>query len=82
LDVFAVHCVGGGLGILLVAMFGAAPIIAQFGSLIICLIWSLGVTYVIAKALNLVVPMRVSPEDEAQGLDIASHGEQAYDLTS
>jgi ammonium transporter, Amt family len=82
LDVFAVHCVGGGLGIILVAIFGAAPIVAQFGSLAICLIWTMGMTYVIAKALNAVVPMRVSAEDEAQGLDIASHGEEAYHLDS
>jgi ammonium transporter, Amt family len=82
LDVFAVHCVGGGLGILLVALFGAAPIVAQFGSLVICLLWTVVMTYAIAKALTLVVPMRVSAEDEAQGLDISSHGEQAYDLTS
>jgi ammonium transporter, Amt family len=82
LDVFAVHCVGGGLGIILVALFGAAPVIAQFGSLIICLIWTLVVTYTLAKGLSFVVPMRVSAEDEAQGLDIASHGERAYDLDS
>jgi ammonium transporter, Amt family len=82
LDVFAVHCVGGGLGIILVALFGAAPIIAQIGSLLICVFWTISVTFCIATVLNKVVPMRVSADDEAQGLDIASHGEQAYILDS
>jgi Amt family ammonium transporter len=82
LDVFAVHCVGGGLGIILVAAFGEAPMVAQFGSLVICLLWTVIMTYIIAKLVTVVVPMRVSAEDEVQGLDIASHGEQAYTLDS
>lgn len=82
LDVFAVHCVGGGLGIILVALFGAAPMLAQFGSLAICLAWTVVMTIIIAKGVDGIVPMRVSAEDEVQGLDITSHGEQAYNLES
>jgi ammonium transporter, Amt family len=79
LDVFAVHCMGGGLGIVLLAVFGAAPIVAQLGSLAICFVWTIVVTYVIARFLNTFVPMRVGAEAEAEGLDLSTHGERAYD---
>jgi ammonium transporter, Amt family len=78
LDVFAVHGVGGSLGIILLAVFGAAPIGAQLGSLVICIAWTAIMTYVIARVLRGLVPMRVSPEEEFQGLDISVHGERAY----
>jgi Amt family ammonium transporter len=78
LDVFAVHGVGGALGILLLAVFGEAPFLSQVGSLVICVVWTVFMTYVIAQLLRGIVPMRVSPEDEAQGLDVSAHGERAY----
>ncbi|NJM83470.1 MAG: ammonium transporter [Tabrizicola sp.] len=78
LDVFAVHCVGGSLGIILLAVFGAAPVTAQVGSLVICIAWTVTMTYVIAQLLRGLIPMRVTPEEEVQGLDIAVHGERAY----
>jgi ammonium transporter, Amt family len=78
LDVFAVHGVGGALGIILLAVFGAAPVAAQLGSLAICVIWTVVMTYFIAQLLRGLVPMRVTPEEEVQGLDIATHGERAY----
>lgn len=36
------------------------------------------VTYIVAKAINLFVPLRVSEEDESMGLDLTLHGEKAY----
>jgi ammonium transporter, Amt family len=78
LDVFAVHCVGGSLGIILLAVFGAAPVVAQLGSLVICIGWTVGMTYAIAQLLRGLMPMRATPEEEVQGLDIAVHGERAY----
>ena len=45
-------------------------------------VWTLVTTFLIAKAVGLVTPMRVDPETETNGLDIASHGERAYELTS
>jgi ammonium transporter, Amt family len=78
LDVFAVHGVGGALGTILLAVFGKAPVLAQVGSLVICLGWTVLMTYVIAQLLRGIIPMRVSPEDEAQGLDYSAHGERAY----
>ena len=82
LDVFAVHCVGGALGTVLLAVFGAASFLAQIGSLVICIGWTVLMTYVIAQLLRGIIPMRVSPEDESQGLDFAAHGERAYLLDS
>ena len=79
LDVFAVHGVGGIFGTICVAVVGAASWTAQLGALAIVGAFTVVLTYVIAKAVNLITPMRVSGEDEAQGLDLALHGEQAYD---
>ncbi|MCU0905778.1 MAG: ammonium transporter [Tabrizicola sp.] len=78
LDVFAVHGVGGALGIVLLAVFGEATFLAQVGSLLVCVIWTVLMTYVIAQLLRGIIPMRVSPEDESQGLDYSTHGERAY----
>lgn len=78
LDVFAVHCVGGSLGTILLAVFGVAPVSAQLGSLAICLVWTVLMTYVIAQLLRGIIPMRVTPEEESQGLDFSAHGERAY----
>jgi ammonium transporter, Amt family len=78
LDVFAVHGVGGSLGIILLAVFGAAPVAAQVGSLAICIAWTVVMTYSIAQLVRGLIPMRVAPEEEVQGLDIAVHGERAY----
>jgi Amt family ammonium transporter len=35
-------------------------------------------TYVLAKALNMSIGLRVSPMEEEVGLDISSHGERSY----
>jgi Amt family ammonium transporter len=39
-------------------------------------------TYLIARAVNAVIPLRVSDEEEATGLDQALHSESAYDFGS
>ncbi len=44
------------------------------------LVYSAVLTWVILKLVGLLLPLRVSPEDEAQGLDIAEHDERGYDL--
>jgi ammonium transporter, Amt family len=43
-------------------------------------VYSFGATFVIAKAIGLVMKTRVTPEDEVAGLDTAIHGESAYDF--
>ncbi|MGB8649861.1 MAG: ammonium transporter [Mycobacteriales bacterium] len=42
--------------------------------------WAFGMTFLLARALNRVLPLRVSQEDEYTGLDQALHAETAYDL--
>jgi Amt family ammonium transporter len=82
LDVFAVHGVGGIFGTIMIAAFGAGTWTAQLGALALVGAWTLGTTYVIAKLVGMVTPMRVDIESEHTGLDLASHGERAYDMNS
>jgi Amt family ammonium transporter len=96
LDVFAVHGVGGMLGSLLVAVFvapalggvGYAPgmdLAQQLGAQAIAVAataaWSTVATIALIKLIGVVVGVRVRTEDEYEGLDLASHGERAYDHT-
>jgi Amt family ammonium transporter len=41
-------------------------------------IWSGVVSFVLFKLIDLVIGLRVTEEDEREGLDVASHGERAY----
>lgn len=82
LDVFAVHGVGGIFGTIMIAAFGAASWTAQLGSLVIVGVFTTVVTVVLIKLVSLFTPLRVDEESEYNGLDISSHGERAYDITS
>ena len=82
LDVFAVHGVGGIFGTIMIAAFGAASWTAQLGSLAIVGVFTTVVTVVLIKLVSLFTPLRVDEESEYNGLDISSHGERAYDITS
>jgi Amt family ammonium transporter len=82
LDVFAVHGIGGVFGTIMLAAFGYAGWTEQLGSIFIVGIFTIVMTVLIAKCISLLIPMRASEEEEISGLDIASHGERAYDLVS
>ncbi len=83
LDVFAVHGVGGIFGTLMIIVFGSdVSATAQLGGLAIVGVWTIVMTYLIAKAVMQITPLRVDEETEEQGLDINVHGERAYDMTS
>ncbi|MGH1425230.1 MAG: ammonium transporter [Pseudooceanicola sp.] len=82
LDVFAVHGVGGIFGTIMIAAFGAGSWAAQLGSLAIVGVFTVVVTFVLAKLVGMVMPMRVDQETETTGLDLAQHGERAYDHVS
>jgi ammonium transporter, Amt family len=94
LDVFAVHGVGGMLGSLLVAFFAAASlggvgyaqgmdlpkqVGAQLLGIVVGAGWSVVATFALAKLIGMVAPLRVGPEVEEEGLDLATHGERAYE---
>ncbi|MGH7012692.1 MAG: ammonium transporter [Stellaceae bacterium] len=94
LDVFAVHGVGGMVGALLVAAL-AAPVLGGVGygpgmnlgrqiaaqaiGVAVAAAWSAVATFAIVKLLAAVTGLRVSVEEESDGLDLATHGERAYD---
>ena len=82
LDVFAVHGVGGIFGTIMIAVFGAGAWGAQLGALAIVGVFTIVMSIVLVKLTGLIFPIRVNEEDEFTGLDLASHGERAYDLTS
>jgi Amt family ammonium transporter len=50
----------------------------QLQGVLITVIWSAVVAYIAFKLVDLVIGLRVSEEEEREGLDIASHGETAY----
>ena len=88
LDVIAVHLVGGIIGSVLLGILaeeaygGLVGSVDQLGrqalSVVIALAYSFGVTYVIAKVLDMTMGIRASEEEERSGLDLALHEEQAY----
>lgn len=95
LDVFAVHGVGGMIGSLLLAVFispsfggtGFAEgmtlgcqIVAQIAGVGIVAVWSGIATVVCSLMVSMVIPMRVSEDEEREGLDITSHGERAWEF--
>jgi Amt family ammonium transporter len=95
LDVFAVHGIGGMLGSLLVVAFAlpqlggasfghelsaSAQLGAQAIGVAATAVWSVLCTVVIIKLLGATVGIRVSAEHQREGLDLATHGERAYDF--
>lgn len=82
LDVFAVHGLGGIFGTVMLAVFGQADMRAQLGSLAIVGIYTLVLTWIIARLTAFAMAPRVDHESEINGLDLSQHGERAYDFTS
>ena len=82
LDVFAVHGVGGMFGIIMLVVFGHAGAVEQLGGLAVVGVWTIVTTTAIILVVKAIFPLRVGEEDEATGLDLTSHGERAYDMTS
>ncbi|MBI5143915.1 MAG: ammonium transporter, partial [Candidatus Omnitrophica bacterium] len=96
LDAFGVHGVGGTVGALATGLFAQKIINSagnnglffgnpsQVGIQAIgasaTMVYSIAVTFVILKVLDLVMGLRVSDEDEVVGLDITQHEESAYTL--
>jgi Amt family ammonium transporter len=95
LDVVGVHGVGGIVGGILLAFFAderiggtdgvffgeAGLLVSQLIAIGSVLVFSFVVTYGIAKVLDALVGLRVSPEAERVGLDQTEHAESAYNLT-
>jgi Amt family ammonium transporter len=92
LDVFAVHGVGGIAGALATGVFAVAAIggfagliegnatqlVNQVIAVVATIAFAGAGTFVIIKVIDLVLGLRVQPEHEEMGLDLAVHGEAAY----
>ncbi len=91
LDVIAVHLVGGILGSLMLGFLASDQIntvaggfdqfVKQLESVVIALVYSFGVSYVLAMAIKMTIGLRVTEDEERRGLDITLHDEQAYALS-
>ena len=66
----------------MIAVFGIGTWTAQLGSLAIVGIYTTVVTVTLIYICKAVTELRVDAETENTGLDLASHGERAYDITS
>ena len=95
LDVFPVHGVGGILGTLLAGVFVAAglggigyaegmnmgsQLGVQLTGVIATIVFTAVTTYVILKVVDAVLGLRVTDEQETEGLDISQHEERGYIL--
>ncbi|MFP5418126.1 MAG: ammonium transporter [Gammaproteobacteria bacterium] len=94
LDVFGIHGIGGiigaiGTGIFVSPALGGAgvdnytmagQVATQATGVLITIVWSGVVSLVAFKLVDMTIGLRVSEEEEREGLDTASHGERAYNL--
>lgn len=94
LDTFGVHGVGGTLGAILTGVYanpeissvvaglkeeGVNILMEQLKAVAVTAVWSVVATVVIAIIVKIVVGLRVEPEVEETGLDLAEHGESGYE---
>ncbi|MLE30526.1 ammonium transporter AmtB [Salmonella enterica] len=92
-DVFGVHGVCGIVGCILTGVFAASSlggvgfvdgvtmghqVMVQLESIAITVVWSGVVAFVGYKLADILVGLRVPEEQEREGLDVNSHGENAY----
>ncbi len=95
LDVFACHGVGSMWGVIATGIFAstainaAGPNGALFGNpyqlgleafaIIVVATFAFVGSYVLLRVINFITPVRVTPEEEEEGLDESQHGEEAYE---
>jgi Amt family ammonium transporter len=92
LDVFGIHGVAGIVGAVLTGVFSAAAfggvkgddyammaqLWIQIEGVLITIVWSAVVSFIAFKLVDMTMGLRVDNDTERQGLDLTSHGEQAY----
>src|SRR5215467_8140947 len=91
LDVFPCHGVGGMVGMLMTGLFAkdvglmsghAYTFLLHSGALVFVGAFSFWGSWVLYKMTDLIIPLRVSAEQEEVGLDISQHGEVMQDLSA
>jgi len=94
LDAFGIHGVGGALGAVLTGVFAAeawgghAGVIGGNNHLFVenligvlaAAAYSIVVTFVLLKAIDATIGLRVSKDEEREGLDTTLHGEEGYHM--
>ena len=96
LDVFACHGVGGIWGALATGLFASLAVnpnganglfygnpgqlTVQLIAIVVVALYSFVGSYVILKVVGYITPLRVTSEEEREGLDVSQHGEHAYAL--
>jgi Amt family ammonium transporter len=94
LDVFGIHGISGILGAILTGFFADPDInnaagllygnfkqpLIQIFAVVVSIIYSFVMTFIIAKVLDVVVGLRVSEDEEEEGLDSSQHGEKAFNM--
>ena len=93
LDVLAAHGIAGFTGILFIGFFAqlswngvsdgfvfgnAAQLADQAKAAVAAPAYAFGATYLLLRAIGLVMPLRATEREEAQGMDVTQHGEEAY----
>ena len=73
----------GGTGVfdystMAVAEYSSAQVFSQLWGVGTAIVWSGVVSFVLFKLIDMTIGLRVSEEQEREGLDTASHGERAY----
>ncbi len=93
LDVFPVHGVGGILGTFLTGLLAAEAfgglglessigeqLLTQSIGILATIAWCGIISYVLLKGLDATIGLRVSTEEETEGLDLVLHDERGYNL--
>jgi len=95
LDAFGVHAVGGIIGALLTGIFVASSLggaglkegvtmAQQFGAQVVgvgaTIVYDAIVSLIILKIIDAVIGLRVTEDEETEGLDLVLHDERAYDI--
>jgi Amt family ammonium transporter len=93
LDVVAAHGLGGTVGALLTGVFAEKALntvadgalfgnprqlLIQGAAVLAAIVYSGVASFILLKAISLVMPLRATVEEETDGLDVTAHGEEAY----
>ena len=95
LDVFGVHAVGGIVGAILTGVFAdaslggaglaegmtiASQLWVQTKGVLFTIVYTAVLSFIILKVVDVVIGLRVTEEQETEGLDLALHDERGYIL--
>jgi len=94
LDAFGVHGIGGFVGAILTGVFAvemiggegkkglidgnAGQVLTQLWGSLVCIAWCAVATFIILKVVDALIGLRVTTEEEVEGLDINLHGETIH----